>query len=137
MRFPRTVYLIRHNRTGRIYIGSSVDPSRRFKKHIEDLRKGVHPVEDMQADFDKCGEDYAVEFLEVISAFEDRHHEYEWQDKFNSITRGVGYNYKDFANRKRSRVRTQKGKLFKLIKSLTDEEAEKFVAFLEANGGKL
>ena len=93
--FPRTVYAIKHNRTGRVYIGSSKRPELRIKCHISALRGGRHSVEDMQADFDKYGEDYTISFLEVIKKYDDRFHEYEWMKQFNSHIRGFGYNYKD------------------------------------------
>lgn len=89
------MYAIRHNKTNRVYIGSSKRPKDRIRCHISDLRGGRHNVEDMQFDFDMYGEDYTVEFLEVITKYEDRSHEYDWMKKFNSHIRGVGYNYKD------------------------------------------
>lgn len=132
MKLPRTVYLIRHNKTNRVYIGSSADPSRRFKDHIWNLRRGKHPVEDMQFDFDTYGEDYSIEYLEVINAYEDGMHEYDWMEKYSSHIRGIGYNYKDWANLERVRTISAKTRLIQLIKSITDEEAERFMAFMEA-----
>lgn len=103
MKLPRTVYLIRHNKTNRIYIGSSANPKKRLQSHIYALRNGTHSVEDMQADFDTYGEDYTVEYLEVITAYKDGMHEYEWMKKYNSHIRGIGYNYKDTALQERKR----------------------------------
>lgn len=108
MKLPRTVYLIRHNKTNRIYIGSSANPHRRIQNHMYALRNGHHPVEDMQADFDAYGEDYTVEFLEVITAYKDSMHEYSWMEKYNSHIRGSGYNYKDWNNRTRMRPKRRK-----------------------------
>lgn len=130
MDYPRTVYMIRHNKTKRIYIGSSKYPETRYKKHMTMLRSGKHPVEDMQADFDEYGEDYTLDLLEVITKFEDRSHEYDWMRKYNSHIRGIGYNYKDAANRERTRNRSRE-KLWRYIAELTDEEAKAFVLFLE------
>ena len=95
MDFPRTVYAIRHNKTNRVYIGSSKHPEVRIKSHMTALRGGFHIVEDMQSDFDLYGEDYTISFLEVITKYEDRFHEYDWMKLFNSHIRGTGYNYKD------------------------------------------
>lgn len=133
VKLPRTIYLLRHNPTGRIYIGSSASPERRYKRHIEDLRKGNHPVEDMQSDFYEYGEDYSFELLDVINDSHESKKEYDLQLRFHSHIRGIGYNYKDWENRKRVRpTKSSKGELLRRIKNLTDEEAEKFVAFLEA-----
>lgn len=100
--FPRTVYAIRHNKTNRVYIGSSKRPESRVNSHIYALRCGRHPVEDMQSDFNKYGEDYTVSFLEVITEYENRFREYELMKEFKSNIRGSGYNYKDrYFNRKK------------------------------------
>lgn len=130
MKLPRTVYLIRHNKTKRVYIGSSNNPPRRFKAHMDALRRGKHPVEDMQADFDKYGEDYSIEFLEVIEKYEDGMHEYDWMRKYNSHIRGIGYNYKDIANIARKKNRNRE-KLLQYIAAFTEEEAKLFVSFLD------
>ena len=97
MKLPRTVYLIRHNKTNRIYIGSSKNPGERIKAHMRSLKMGKHHVEDMQQDFDTYGGDYTVEYLEVINNRKDSSHEYDWMEHYNSHIRGIGYNYKDMA----------------------------------------
>lgn len=95
MNFPRKVYAIRHNATNRVYIGSSCHVDKRLKSHIFALRARKHPIEDMQADFDKYGEDYTFTILEDVLVYEDRVKEYEWMLKYQSQIRGIGYNYKD------------------------------------------
>lgn len=95
MKFPRKVYAIRHNKTNRVYIGSSYHVDKRFYEHISALRSNRHPVEDMQEDFDKYGEDFTLTVLDHISSIEEKDKEYEWMDKNQSYVRGVGYNYKD------------------------------------------
>ena len=97
MDFPRQIYMIRHNKTGRIYIGSSRNVHSRCKHHLQLLRTGKHTVEDMQEDFDKYGEDYTVSVLETITEYADRNKEYEWMKKYSSHIREKGYNYKDQA----------------------------------------
>lgn len=122
MDFPRTVYLIRHNKTKRIYIGSSKRPEQRIKTHMSALRSGRHSVEDMQSDFDKYGDDYTVELLEVITKFADRSHEYDWMKKYNSHIRGVGYNYKDkFAQEKKRNPKAEYIKKIILLLHKTDD----------------
>lgn len=95
MNYPRKVYAIRHNVTGRVYIGSSCRVDRRFQQHISDLRCHRHPVEDMQADFDQYGDDFTLTVLEHVATNADRNREYDWMKKNQSYIRGVGYNYKD------------------------------------------
>lgn len=95
MRFPRKVYAIQHNVTKKIYIGSSNDVETRYKSHIWALRGNKHNVPDMQEDYNKYGEDYSVFILGEMSSYAEKGLEYEWMRKYNTITRGVGYNYKD------------------------------------------
>jgi hypothetical protein len=89
----KKVYLIRHNKTNRVYIGSSKEVDIRIRKHMSDLRHHRHPVEDMQEDFDRYGDDYTVTILEDSS--KETRDEYEWQSIYRSYVRGKGYNYKD------------------------------------------
>lgn len=101
MSTPKKVYAIQHNVTKRIYIGSSADVNARYWSHIHLLRTGKHNVEDMQADFDKYGEDFSLFILDEITSFTDRTVEYDWMKKYQSHIRGKGYNYKDRAVTKR------------------------------------
>ena len=91
----KKVYAIQHNNTKRIYIGSSINPEERYMSHIYSLRKGNHPVEDMQEDFNKYGENLSFYILDECHGYEERKKEYEWMRKYNTTHRGVGYNYKD------------------------------------------
>lgn len=96
MNFPRKIYAIRHNVTNRVYVGSSHNVDQRLKSHIGALRRHSHTVEDMQADFDKYGEDFTFTILDEVFKYEDRAKEYEWMKVYQSHIRGIGYNYKDF-----------------------------------------
>lgn len=95
MKYSIKIYAIKHNVTNRIYIGSSKNADRRIYSHLSALRGHRHKVEDMQADFDKYGEDYTITILEEINNFEEHRKEYEWMKKYKSHIRGIGYNYKD------------------------------------------
>ena len=97
MTFPRDIYILTHNPTQKSYIGSSWWVERRIKQHLWELRKGSHHVEDMQKDFDEYGEDYTVSILETCNTWEEHYREYYWMQKYETCTRGVGYNYKDNA----------------------------------------
>jgi group I intron endonuclease len=105
MKLPRQVYALQHNPTQKMYIGSSADVKRRIQNHMKALRNGIHPVGDMQEDFFKYGEDYTVVILDEIKDWPERIKEYFWMKKYNTCTRGVGYNYKDHAKKKLSEVR--------------------------------
>lgn len=99
MKFPRTIYALQHNKTKRMYIGSSANIERRYLQHISALRVGHHPVEDLQKDFDRYGEDFSLFALERITKWAERNREYEWMVKYKTYIRGIGYNYKDHATR--------------------------------------
>lgn len=95
MNYPRKVYAIRHEVTNRVYIGSSCHVDRRFTEHLAALRANRHPVNDMQADFDRYGEKFTVTVLDHIASDREKDKEFEWMDKNRSWVRGVGYNYND------------------------------------------
>ena len=114
MNFPRKVYAIRHNKTNRVYVGSSSRVDNRFKEHMCALRNGRHSVEDMQADFEKYGEDYSFTVLDEIATYEDRLKEYDWMKKYRSYDKQFGYNYKDYAFRHTIKNETE---LLKMIRN--------------------
>lgn len=97
MTYCKQIYAIQHNVTRRMYIGSSMDVDGRYRAHIYALRKGKHPVEDMQTDYDHHGEDYSVFLLGTISSRTEKRAEYEWMARYRSHVRGYGYNYRDRA----------------------------------------
>ena len=97
MKFPRKVYLIQHKNTGRIYIGSSSNPERRYLTHMYQLKAGLHPVEDMQKDFNEYGFNFTFTLIDEISDQSEASKEYQWMKVFKSYNRGVGYNYMDKA----------------------------------------
>ena len=88
------VYALRHNATGKVYIGSSSCPKERYRHHLNRLRRGAHSVEDLQEDFDKHGEDFTFCILE--ETFDNRTgRERCWMAKLKTRDRRYGYNYKD------------------------------------------
>ena len=58
-----TVYAIRHNPTGRIYVGSTTNLNARLRSHMAALINGKHPVELMQRDYEHYGNDYSLFIL--------------------------------------------------------------------------
>lgn len=94
MRFPRTVYAIEHQQTGKIYIGSSCNFKERIKSHLRLLKNGKHPIENLQNDFNSNSELKFYE-LDQIHAFEERAKEHKWMDHYKTRDKEFGYNYKD------------------------------------------
>lgn len=58
------VYALRHNPTGKIYVGSTSNLDARLHEHMAALRGNRHPVPNMQRDYNDFGEDYSVCILE-------------------------------------------------------------------------
>ena len=59
------IYTIRHLTTGRCYVGSSVNMSRRWTQHKSAIKKGKHPAKHLMHAFQKHGsESFAFEILE-------------------------------------------------------------------------
>ena len=49
MKYPRTVYLIRHNKTKRMYIGSSTNPAKMYESHKEKLLRYISELTEEEA----------------------------------------------------------------------------------------
>ena len=95
MIIPRTIYALRHNPTGRIYVGSSKNVKLRAMSHLYNLRSSKHPNLAMQEDFDRYGEDYTCYVLERIETYAHRNHEYLWMEALHTRDPEHGYNFKD------------------------------------------
>lgn len=115
-----TVYMIRHNITGRMYIGRTENVNKRVYQHFCLLKRGKHSVEDMQSDFDAYGDNFTISVLGYEN-YSNRGFETQMMDKYKSTTRGVGYNYKDphITAKKRETV---KSKLHKLVDALDEKQ---------------
>lgn len=86
---------MQHNKTGRIYVGSSENPAVRCKGHLSALRNNHHMSANMQKDFNMYGEDYSYFILDTINDHSERVKEYEWIQKLDTTNPDVGYNKKD------------------------------------------
>lgn len=49
------IYAIENTVTGKIYVGSTTIAGRRFSGHDYQLRSGIHPNKELQADWEKYG----------------------------------------------------------------------------------
>ena len=100
-----TIYALEFNPTKKLYIGSTTRVRERYKRHLEDLRNGKHKSRELQADYNKYGEDFSIYILEEIENGRKRVHwgtreislsrakEYEWMQKYD--TTNNGYNLQD------------------------------------------
>lgn len=96
MKLPRIVYALKHNATGKMYIGSTANPRQRFLKHTNRLKNGTHHSKRLQADYDQY-EDKSLTLitLDEIRTFDERNKEYKWQAVYNTCDPKQGYNYAD------------------------------------------
>lgn len=95
MNLPRIVYAIRHEPTGKVYVGSTNKLSERLSAHFTALKGGYHSNEAMQKDCTERGFSYSVFVLDLISTFQDRNKEYLWIDALGSRNPTRGYNAGD------------------------------------------
>lgn len=93
--YPRSVYTIKNTKTGKIYVGSSCEPDRRFECHMSALRRGRHSVKDMQKDFERYGDCFEFSIVDEMSSPNERDKEFEWMFQLKTYDRSVGYNYQD------------------------------------------
>lgn len=98
MTIPRIVYALKHNPTGKVYVGSTESPKRRIAGHIGSLARGSHSNKAMQEDYDRFGCDYSVFILDTIDSFADRNKEFYWMDILSTRDPERGYNQKDASN---------------------------------------
>lgn len=92
------IYVIKNTINNRVYVGRSSQPETRWKAHIAKLRRGCHPVEDLQFDFDQFGEDvFDFKIIEIVDPKNSykTYKEYKWMQKLRSTDRATGYNYND------------------------------------------
>lgn len=105
MNFPRVIYALRHESTGKIYVGSTANLHQRILKHANDLRRGIHQVPDFQADYDQHkNKELTVTVLDTATNWEEHFREYEWMDRYQTNDRKRGYNYMDPHFRRKPRA---------------------------------
>ena len=87
------VYFVRNRKSGKVYIGSSMNMRARLNKHKNHLQRGVHPNEYLQRAFSLHGE-AAFEFgvLEQCAAADRLVREQQWIDRLSSTNEKCGYN---------------------------------------------
>ena len=87
------VYVIENTATGKVYVGSAVDFSRRQRQHFGDLRRGAHRSQRLQHSFNKHGEPafkwWVAEECDPSRLIE---REQWWLDMFEPWDDAKGYN---------------------------------------------
>lgn len=112
------IYCIKCIPNGKRYIGMTTSwPVKRLRAHTTLLRRGIHGVEDLQADFQQYGED-AFEFrvieegyipkeirlnvngnpFQTLDCVFPRKRERHYIKELRSFRRNRGYNYKDWCH---------------------------------------
>ncbi len=82
------VYKIVNTKTGKIYIGSSVDLKRRERVHFNSLKRGNHENSHLQNAYNKHGKDnFVFEVIEEINKEYNIEREQHWinQNSFNEL----------------------------------------------------
>lgn len=88
------IYEIFCEANGKRYIGSAVNPQRRYYKHVNFLRRGQHFNSHLQNAWNKYGEDtFAFTLIEQVDNEENLiKQEQYWMDLFQSHETNVGFN---------------------------------------------
>lgn len=94
------VYVIKNNLDGKVYIGSSVDVIKRFKRHKYDLNKKVHNNGYLQSAWNKYGEDnFSFNLLEQVNDKSKlRERETYYIKLYNCTDKLSGYNLLNDSN---------------------------------------
>lgn len=96
MELPAYVYFIKCSVNGRIYVGRTKNPEKRWASHLQALRKRQHDIYLLQTDFDKYGEK-SFQFMTVakINEYEERVLEKDLMLFMETYDPNKGYNYAD------------------------------------------
>jgi group I intron endonuclease len=89
-----SIYQIRHIKSGKVYVGSAVNPRKRCRWHYAALRRGAHYSPYLQHAWDKHGEDaFVFEILEPVLFVEDLiPREQYWIDTKRAANPAHGFN---------------------------------------------
>lgn len=89
-----SIYQIRHIESGRVYVGSAVNPRKRWYQHSGSLRRGTHHCRYLQHAWNKYGADaFVFEIIEPVLFVEDLLvREQYWIDQLESSNPKKGFN---------------------------------------------
>ena len=92
----KSVYIITCEKSGRSYIGSSIDAEKRIRNHLIPLSKHKHTNIEMQRDFDEYGADsFEGRVLGTFSYLTGSYLEYLFMYYYGTRNKETGYNYND------------------------------------------
>lgn len=87
------VYEIRNTLNDKVYVGSSINTSRRLKDHARKLAKGEHESQHLQASWDKYGDDaFKLKLLLICAPKDVLFYEQLIADGFRANEKEFGYN---------------------------------------------
>lgn len=89
-----SIYQIRHIASGKVYVGSAINPRKRWKEHSGLLRRGIHHSLHLQSAWGKYGEAaFVFEIIEPVLFVEDLIvREQYWIDALRASEPANGYN---------------------------------------------
>ncbi|MBN1349213.1 GIY-YIG nuclease family protein [candidate division KSB1 bacterium] len=98
---PMGIYQIKNNRNGKLFIGSAKNLSGKLNSHRFQLKNGLHPIKDMQKEFNEVGEEgFSFEILDYLKPKDDLKRDYTeelklledmWMEKLQPFNE-KGYN---------------------------------------------
>ena len=107
------VYVIRNNVSGRIYVGSSIKIKKRWKHHLNGLRKGTNPSPYLQKSWTKHGEEaFSFEVIEEVQNISELiPREQFWIDHLSAYSSKTGLNARPVADSPLGRVMSAEQRL--------------------------
>lgn len=96
------IYLITNIKNNKQYVGKSKDIEKRWKRHINELNKGVHHNLDLQKEWLEYGgvDNFTFKILELCTESELFNRENHWITTLNTIEFGYNFNHKKSSKRK-------------------------------------
>lgn len=121
-----SVYAIRHIASGKVYVGSAINPRVRWSQHVVALRRGDHHSKYLQRTWDKYGKDaFVFEILEPVLFVEDLiTREQYWIDVARASEGKYGFNVSPTAGSTLGTKRTDPAYLARLSKRIKDQFAD-------------
>ena len=93
----RTIYVIKNEVNNRIYVGCSTNYSRRMEGHFTSLRNQRHPIDEMQDDFNRYGEEAFT--CQIVRECNNKREASRLEAFYMAVLKThdpkYGYNYKD------------------------------------------
>ena len=127
--FSRLIYCITNTVNGKKYIGSTYDIKTRFYGHLHALKNGNHHSGQMQDDYNRYGNVFTVEVLEVCHAMDSAEKERNWMLRHKTYFDKYGYNTGDWVVQGKRRAQGLKSRT---PKRLVTKHTRTFSTFISA-----